>query len=43
MAKFGMPVPHGGSFLGIYATFPQWNKRSHRFIALQDRLDDCFL
>src|SRR5579883_3354614 len=34
---------HGGSFLGIYATFPQWNKRSHRFIALQDRLQECFL
>jgi thiosulfate dehydrogenase len=34
---------HGGSFLGIYATFPQWNKRSHRFIALQDRLEECFL
>jgi thiosulfate dehydrogenase len=34
---------HGGSFLGIYATFPQWNKRAHRFIALQDRLQECFL
>lgn len=35
--------PHGGSFLGIYAQFPQWNKRSKRFIALQDRLQECFL
>lgn len=34
---------HGGSFLGIYAEFPQWNKRSHRFIALQDRLQECFI
>lgn len=34
---------HGGSFLGIYAMFPQWNKRSHRFIALQDRLQECFI
>jgi thiosulfate dehydrogenase len=36
-------VPRGGSFLGIYAKFPQWNKRSGRFIALQDRLAECFL
>ena len=35
--------PHGGSFLGIYATFPQWNKRSKRFITVQDRLQECFL
>ena len=35
--------PHGGSLLGIYATFPQWNRRSHRFITLQDRLAECFL
>lgn len=34
---------HAGSFLGIYAKFPQWNKRSHRFITLQDRLAECFL
>ena len=34
---------HGGSFMGIYAMFPQWNKRSHRFIALQDRLQECFI
>jgi thiosulfate dehydrogenase len=35
--------PHGGSFRGIYAKFPQWNKRAKRFIALQDRLAECFL
>ena len=35
--------PHAGSFLGIYALFPQWNKRANRFIALQDRLAECFL
>ncbi len=35
--------PHAGSLLGIYAKFPQWNKRSHRFITLQDRLAECFL
>ena len=34
---------HAGSLLGVYAKFPQWNKRSHRFIALQDRLAECFL
>ncbi|MEO6991752.1 MAG: c-type cytochrome [Candidatus Baltobacteraceae bacterium] len=34
---------HGGSLLGVYAKFPQWNDRSHRFIALQDRLAECFL
>lgn len=33
----------GGSFVGIYAEFPQWNKRAHRMIALQDRLAECFL
>jgi thiosulfate dehydrogenase len=36
-------VAHGGSFAGIYAQFPQWNKRAKRFIALQDRLAECFL
>lgn len=35
--------PHAGSLLGIYALFPQWSKRAHRFIALQDRLAECFL
>jgi thiosulfate dehydrogenase len=34
---------HGGSFVGIYGKFPQWNARSKRFIALQDRLAECFL
>jgi thiosulfate dehydrogenase len=33
----------GGSFVGTYAYFPQYNKRSHRVIALQDRLSECFL
>lgn len=33
----------GGSFVGTYARFPQWNKRAHRVIALQDRLAECFL
>ncbi|HZZ65390.1 MAG TPA: c-type cytochrome [Candidatus Baltobacteraceae bacterium] len=33
----------GGSFVGIAAEFPQWNKRAHRVIALQDRLAECFL
>jgi thiosulfate dehydrogenase len=35
--------PHGGSFVGVYARFPQWNKRAHRVIALQDRIAECFL
>jgi thiosulfate dehydrogenase len=35
--------PRGGSFVGIFGTFPQWNKRSHRVIALQDRIAECFL
>jgi thiosulfate dehydrogenase len=34
---------HAGSLVGTYAMFPQWNRRSHRFIALQDRLAECFL
>lgn len=33
----------GGSFVGVYARFPQWNKRAKRVIALQDRLAECFL
>lgn len=33
----------GGSFVGTYATFPQWNARAHRFITLQDRIAECFL
>ena len=35
--------PHAGSFLGIYADFPQYNGRAHRFIMLQDRIAECFL
>jgi thiosulfate dehydrogenase len=34
---------HAGSLVGSYAMFPQWNKRAHRFIALQDRIAECFL
>jgi thiosulfate dehydrogenase len=34
---------HGGSLVGAYSDFPQWNSRSKRFIALQDRLAECFL
>jgi len=35
--------PRGGSFVGTYAAFPQWNRRAKRVIALQDRLAECFL
>jgi thiosulfate dehydrogenase len=35
--------PRGGSFIGVYGRFPQWNKRAHRVIALQDRVAECFL
>lgn len=35
--------PKAGSFVGTYARFPQWNKRAHRIITLQDRLAECFL
>ena len=35
--------PRGGSFAGIAAQFPQWNKRANRVISLQDRLAECFL
>lgn len=35
--------PRGGSFIGTYARFPQWNARAHRMIALQDRVAECFL
>ena len=34
---------HAGSLRGIYALFPQYNKRSGHFITLQDRLTECFL
>ncbi len=36
-------VPRGASLAGVYARFPQYNKRSKRVIALQDRLAECFL
>ena len=36
-------VKRGGSFVGTYARFPQWNKRAKRTIMLQDRLAECFL
>jgi len=39
----GGTIRHEGSLLGQYAKFPQWNSRSHRFIALQDRVAECFL
>ena len=39
----GGTIARGGSFVGTYSQFPQWNKRSHRVIALQDRLAECFL
>ena len=35
--------PRGGSFVGVYGRFPQWNRRAHRVIALQDRIAECFL
>jgi thiosulfate dehydrogenase len=33
----------GGSFIGTFAAFPQWNGRARRVITLQDRLAECFL
>ena len=39
----GGTQPRGGSFVGTYGRFPQWNKRAHRVIALQDRIAECFL
>ena len=39
----GGTKPMGGSFVGTAAYFPQYNKRSKRIIALQDRLAECFL
>ncbi len=36
-------VARGGSFIGTYARFPQWNPRAKRVITLQDRLAECFL
>lgn len=34
---------HATSLIGAAARFPQWNKRSKRYIFLQDRLAECFL
>jgi thiosulfate dehydrogenase len=39
----GGTAPRGGSFVGTYARFPQFNTRSGRVITLQDRLAECFL
>jgi thiosulfate dehydrogenase len=39
----GGTAKRGGSFIGVYGRFPQWNKRAKRMIALQDRLAECFL
>lgn len=33
----------GGTFVGVYAQFPQWNARARRVITLQDRIAECFL
>lgn len=33
----------GGTFIGTYAQFPQWNKRARRVTTLQDRIAECFL
>lgn len=33
----------GGTFVGIAAQFPQWNKRAKRVITLHDRIAECFL
>ena len=33
----------GGSFIGTYGRFPQWNGRAHRVITLHDRVAECFL
>lgn len=39
----GGTQPRGGSFIGTYAQFPQWNKRAHRVTMLHDRIAECFL
>lgn len=39
----GGTVKRGGSLVGLYGRFPQWNKRSKRVIMLQDRIGECFL
>jgi len=36
-------VARAGTLVGASARFPQWNGRSHRVIALQDRIAECFL
>lgn len=36
-------VARGGSLVGVYARFPQWNPRAKRVITLQDRIAECFL
>ena len=36
-------VKRGGSLVGTYGQFPQWNKRAKRVIMLQDRLSECIL
>jgi thiosulfate dehydrogenase len=36
-------VKRAGSFVGLYGRYPQWNKRAHRVITLQDRIAECFL
>ncbi|MDQ2993136.1 MAG: c-type cytochrome [Candidatus Eremiobacteraeota bacterium] len=36
-------VARAGDLVGVYAHFPQWNKRARRVIALQDRIAECFL
>jgi thiosulfate dehydrogenase len=33
---------HGGSLVGVYATYPRYNARANRIIALQDRIAECF-
>ncbi len=39
----GGTVARGGSLMGTYARFPQWNRRARRVISLQDRIAECFL
>ena len=33
----------GGTFVGVYDRFPQWNERAKRVITLHDRIAECFL
>ncbi len=39
----GGTIKRGGTLVGVYARFPQWNKRSKRVITVQDRIAECFL